>query len=123
MLALALQTLLLLFRVDWIMHRSGMDAVQELVAATRPANSTHRRRADHICYVVDLVSVFYFKPVLCLQRSVTTALLLRRYGHAGELVIGARIMPFRSHAWVEIEGKVVNDKPYMSQLYQELARC
>jgi len=122
MLAVIPHTLWLLVRVDWIMYRSGIDALQAVFAATRPVNSAPRHSPRQICFVVDVVCVFYFKRVLCLQRSVATALLLRKYGHAGDLVIGARIMPFRSHAWVEIEGEVVNDKPYMSELYQELAR-
>jgi prolyl oligopeptidase len=50
-------------------------------------------------------------------------MLLRRHGFHAELVIGARIVPFKSHAWVEINGLVINDKSYMSELYRELERC
>jgi hypothetical protein len=32
-------------------------------------------------------------------------------------VIGAQRIPFKAHAWVEVEGRVVNDKPYMSEMY------
>jgi hypothetical protein len=32
------------------------------------------------------------------------------------------MFPFRSHAWVEIDGVVVNDKPYMLDIYQILDR-
>jgi hypothetical protein len=39
------------------------------------------------------------------------------------MVIGAQILPFRSHAWVEIGGVVVNDKPYMPDIYRFLERC
>src|SRR6267142_2468310 len=28
------------------------------------------------------------------------------------MVIGAQQMPFKAHAWVEVDGRVVNDKPY-----------
>jgi hypothetical protein len=61
--------------------------------------------------------------VMCLQRSAATTLLLRRHGFKAEMVIGAQILPFRSHAWVEIGGVVVNDKPYMPDIYRFLERC
>jgi len=62
------------------------------------------------------------EEVLCLQRSVATTLLLRRSGVRAEMVIGAQLLPFRSHAWVEVDGAVVNDKPYMREIYQPLER-
>ena len=72
---------------------------------------------------MDCACVLYVKPVLCLQRSSATTLLLRRYGWKAEMVIGVQLMPFKSHAWVEVEGIVVNDKPYIPNLYQVLERC
>jgi hypothetical protein len=76
-----------------------------------------------LCHAVDLACVFYFKTVLCLQRSTVTTLLLRQCGHKAEMVIGAQMFPFKSHAWVEIDGAVVNDKPYMLDIYKVLERC
>ena len=60
---------------------------------------------------------------MCLQRSATTVLLLRRYGWNAEMVIGAQGVSLKSHAWVEIAGTIVNDKPYMLDIYQVLERC
>jgi hypothetical protein len=62
-----------------------------------------------VCDAVSLASCFYVKPVLCLQRSVVAARLLRRRGISARLVIGYLPSPFFSHAWVEVEGRVVND--------------
>jgi hypothetical protein len=59
----------------------------------------------------------------CLQRSAATTLLLRRYGKKAEMVIGVQFLRFKSHAWVEIDGAVVNDKPYMLEVYRPLERC
>jgi hypothetical protein len=39
------------------------------------------------------------------------------------MVTGAQIVPYEFHAWVEIEGAVINDKPYMHEIYQVLERC
>jgi hypothetical protein len=49
--------------------------------------------------------------------------LLRRHGVAAEMVIGAQRLPFKAHAWVEVSGQVVNDKPYIPELYEVLDRC
>jgi|SRR5271169_4826439 len=72
---------------------------------------------------VDLVCVCYWKEVLCLQRSAVITLLLRRRGIKAEMIIGAQQMPFRAHAWVEVENAIVNDKPYVSEIYRVLDRC
>ena len=76
-----------------------------------------------ICSAVDLACVWYWKHVLCLQRSAAAACLLRDSGVPAELVIGAQHMPFRAHAWVEVEGRVVNDKSYTNEMYAVLDRC
>jgi Transglutaminase-like superfamily len=79
--------------------------------------------AARICAAVDMACIWYWKQVLCLQRSAATACLLREHGIPAEMVIGAQQMPFKAHAWVEAEGRVVNDKPYTREMYQVLDRC
>jgi len=39
------------------------------------------------------------------------------------MFICALQMPFKAHAWVEVDGLVVNDKPYTPELYGVLDRC
>jgi Transglutaminase-like superfamily len=78
---------------------------------------------DELCLAMDLACVFYPKQVLCLQRAAATTQLLREHGIRAEMVIGAQLVPFQSHAWVEVDGIVVNDKPYIRDIYQELERC
>ena len=68
-----------------------------------------------ICDAVLLATCFYWKPVLCLQRAVCTVRLLRRHGIHARLVIGYRPSPFFSHAWVEVDGRVL----YGSSAYQK----
>jgi hypothetical protein len=75
---------------------------------------------SELCRAVDLACVLYFKRVLCLQRSAATVILLRGYGWDAKMVIGAQVLPFESHAWAEIQGKVVNDKPYVRDIYRVL---
>jgi Transglutaminase-like superfamily len=78
---------------------------------------------DHICSAVDLACVWYWKEVLCLQRSAAAACLLRKHGIAADLVLGAQQFPFKAHAWVEVDGQVVIDKPYVRDIYAVLDRC
>lgn len=77
-------------------------------------------REQMICDVVQLATCFYWKPVLCLQRAVCTVRLLRRYGIVARLVIGYRPSPFFSHAWVEVDGRVVYGSPAYQQRLKPL---
>jgi|SRR5580658_571834 len=81
------------------------------------------RSIEEICAAVDMASIWYWKEALCLQRSAATASLLRQYGIPAQLVIGAQQIPFKAHAWVEVNGRVVNDKSYTNEIYAVLDRC
>jgi Transglutaminase-like superfamily len=85
---------------------------------TPPADLTKR-----VCSTVDMASIWYWKQISCLVRSAATTCLLRRHGVAAQLVIGAQQVPFKAHAWVEVDGRVVNDKPYAAEKYAVLDRC
>jgi hypothetical protein len=78
---------------------------------------------ERISYAVDMACIWYWKEALCLQRSAATACLLKQYGVLAQMVIGAQHMPFRAHAWVEVDGRVVNDKSYTPEMYFVLDRC
>lgn len=78
---------------------------------------------ERVCSAVDMASIWYWKEALCLQRSAATACLLKRYGVPAQLVIGAQTVPFKAHAWVEVDGRVVNDGPYVREMYAVLDKC
>ncbi len=85
------------------------------------------RRADPvtlatICWAVDRAAAGYFKRAWCLQRSVACVLLLRGRGFPARLVLGVRTFPFEAHAWAEVEGTVVNDRPENVERFQVLDR-
>jgi hypothetical protein len=79
--------------------------------------------ADLLTRAIDLVCLWYPKPVLCLQRSAATACLLKRYGIPARLMIGVQQLPFRAHSWVEVEGRVINDRPYVRDSYTVMDCC
>lgn len=119
---LVLESWCLLLRFEWILRFRGFASLRRVVGneAVRPTTSASK---EVLCRAMDYACVLYIRPVLCLHRSAATTLLLRRHGWFAEMVIGVQMLPFKSHAWCEINGVVVNDKPYMLEIYQVLERC
>src|ERR1700722_11748166 len=78
---------------------------------------------EKICAAMDMACIWSWKEALCLQRSAATACLLKPYGVPAQMGIGAQQTPFKAPAWVEVNGQVVNDKPYMPEMYAVLDRC
>jgi hypothetical protein len=67
--------------------------------------------------VVSMASAFYWKPVLCLQRSIIAVRILKKYGVEAEVVIGCRNAPFVGHAWVEVAGRALeNARGYQQKM-------
>ena len=124
MSSLALRAYFSLIHFDVYLGRGNFQDLYQKVArypirkAPVPAGAVER-----ICAAVDMACIWYWKEVLCLQRSAATACLLRQYGVAAQMIIGAQQMPFKAHAWVEVDGHVVNDKAYMREMYAVLDHC
>ena len=121
-----LESWLWLLYVDLLLHLREFGHLHRVVENTKVRNGEKGIPSTEVatlCRAVDMACVFYFKQVLCLQHSAAATLLLRRHGRKAEMVIGARIAPPKWHAWVEVEGVVVNDKPYMADIYRILKRC
>jgi len=59
----------------------------------------------------------------CLLESLALWLLLRRRGFSPDLVLGARTLlgPFEAHAWVELDGQVLNDSGLVREIYEPFA--
>lgn len=91
---------------------------QRPVAKRTPAPEVTAR----VCRAVEEACIWYFKRAYCLQRSTVTTWMLRRRGVAADLVIGVRPAPIDSHAWVEVGGQVVNDRPQYQKFFRVLDR-
>jgi len=101
-----------LLRYDLLVRLGGFPFVRRSLRKPAPGGpSKPGIQASDICRAVDRAMCFYWKPVKCLQRSVATARLMRKRRLAASVVVGCRPEPFCSHAWVEIDGRVVNDSP------------
>jgi transglutaminase superfamily protein len=121
---LVLQAYSLLILFDGYLARGNFAALYDRVRGYPTGKKADTVDAiDRICSAVDMACIWYWKEALCLQRSAATACLLRRHGIPAQMVIGAQQMPFKAHAWVEVDGRVVNDKPYVPEMYAVLDRC
>jgi hypothetical protein len=97
---------------DFVMAVRGFNYVRTRLAKQRTRRAVPPADAERtICDAVVLATCLYWKPVLCLQRSICATRLLRAHGVSAHLVIGYRDVPFFSHAWVEVGARVVNDSP------------
>jgi hypothetical protein len=108
---------------DFYLARGNFAALYERVRKYPLGRPVPEVDTQQICAAVDMACIWYWKEALCLQRSSATACLLKQYGVHAQMVIGAQQMPFKAHAWVEVDGRVVNDKPYTPEMYAVLDRC
>ncbi|MGD0941452.1 MAG: lasso peptide biosynthesis B2 protein [Terracidiphilus sp.] len=121
---LVIESCLLLLSFELAVKLRAFERIRAAVQRqqVRSATIASRIPSERLSRAMDYACVFYFKKVQCLQRSAATTLLLRRHGWNAEMVTGVQIIPYNAHAWVEIHGEVVNDKPYMHDIYQVLER-
>ena len=78
---------------------------------------------DRVCRAVNYACVWYPKQALCLQRSFVTTYLLRKHGVPAQMVLGAQKLPFKAHAWVEVDGRAINERSNVQAIYAVWDRC
>jgi hypothetical protein len=112
---LVIRALYELVRYEAIVKLRGSGCIlPQLNARSAAGKAVSDDQEQVICEAVLMATCLYWKPVLCLQRAVCTARLLRNQGVPAHVAIGYRAKPFFSHAWVEVDGRVV----YGSAAYQ-----
>jgi hypothetical protein len=121
---LVLKAYVKLIRFDLYLARGNFAELYDKVRNSPVGETTPGPDAvERICSAVDIACIWYWKEALCLQRSAATSCLLKSQGIVAQMVIGAQRLPFKSHAWVEVNGHVVNDKLYVLEIYAVLDRC
>lgn len=99
-----------LFRYDLVYALLGFRGIQNgLKKSAIESRRLSPQSETAICRTFVLATSLYWKPVRCLQRSVALARMLRRRCTEAEVVIAYVPDPFFSHAWVEVDGRVVNE--------------
>ncbi len=116
---------LLLITADAILKLAGFSALHQAVKEwpLRKKASGEPQLISRLCSAANQACSWYPKQSLCLQRSVILTWLFRSYGVKAEMVIGVHKMPFYGHAWVELEGKVINDDANAQNFFQVVSRC
>src|SRR5690349_14881235 len=70
-----------------------------------PVASDQHVQSAEACEAINHACVWYPKRVLCLQRSAVLTCLLRTGGIRAKMVLGAQNLPFKAHAWTEVDGQ------------------
>jgi hypothetical protein len=119
-LVLRAYALLLSFEINISCRR--FHAIYHRVRNRKLPSSCSSISCEDACQALNLACVLYFKQVQCLQRSAALVCLLRDLGISATLVIGAQRLPFRAHAWAEVNRRVINDSASAVELYGVLDR-
>lgn len=122
---LFLQALFALFVYDMVSALCRFEAIHSMVKHWTVARreGSVRHVVEPVCTAVNYACIWYPKQVLCLQRSFVTTYLLRKQGVDAHMVLGAQKLPFQAHAWVEVEGRAVNERSNVQATYQVWDRC
>jgi Transglutaminase-like superfamily len=123
-LLLILQAYFELIRCGIRLRRSDFAGLHQSIRILQDVGTSPRiYLVEQVCEAIDVAATWYWKQVLCLQRAAATTRLLKRFGIPARMVIGTQLMPFKAHAWVEVNGRVVNDKSYVREIYDVLDVC
>lgn len=95
--------------IDMIMALRGFPGTHRFIGRVPLRRRRDPRPAADLVRIVDRAAIHYPRELLCLRRSAAITWMLRRHGHPAELVVGASIIPFGAHAWVELDGRIIND--------------
>jgi len=85
----------------------------------------HRRYGiERLCVLADLAARVTYGSGRCLGRSLLILWLLKARGQPAELLVGVNKEDslFHAHAWIETEGRVIGDRPEMTEQFAILLR-
>lgn len=121
---LFLQALLMLLVYDILRACRPFQTMYVTVKGWRIVDGPRRPDiTQRVCTAVNYSCIWYPKRALCLQRSFVTTYLLRKHGVSARMVFGAQKMPFKAHAWVEVEGQAINERSNVQAIYAVWDRC
>jgi len=113
-----------LLAFDLLLKFRGFQSLIEKVEhwpASEP-RTTDSETCRHVRAMVDRAQMYYPKKAMCLQHSAVVTCLLRRRGVPAEMVLAAQEFPPKAHAWVEVDGVVVNDFTAVQRVYRVMRR-
>lgn len=118
------QALLMLLAYDVLSVLCRFQTIYSMVRGWKVnGNAYGSDTVDRVCMAVNYACIWYPKQALCLQRSFVTTYLLRKRGVLAQMILGAQKLPFKAHAWVEVEGRAVNERSNVQATYAVWDRC
>ena len=121
---LFIRALLRLFAYDVLSTFCRFETIYSMVKDWRVARApSGQDTINRVCMAVNYACIWYPKQALCLQRSFVITYLLRRHGVPAHLVLGAQKLPFKAHAWVEVDGQAINERSNVRATYAVWDRC
>ncbi len=120
----------LLFRAWWLLHitrigfrLAGFQRMHDLLARRPAPRSATIEEARHIASLVSLAAKYSIGRPNCLARSTAALALLRKHGIPADVRFGVKKEEgaILFHAWVEVDGSVVNDDDDVATLYAPFA--
>lgn len=112
--------------IRWTLRRMGLAETLRRLQTLRVPTDPHQRCEQRMHSLVTCYT-WIRRPFMqgrqdCLIRSLTLTAALRRNGVDAEVCIGVRKFPFSAHAWVEVDGVVMNDTEQLLRPLSVLAR-
>lgn len=96
---------------DLFRFGNSLEKIQRFLLRWKVSNRAPQPEVvQQACHALRYARVWYPKRVRCLQRSAVLVCMLRSYGVTAQMVIGSQKVPFKAHAWVEVEGKAINER-------------
>ena len=118
------QALFMLMAYDILSAFCRFRTIYAMVRCWKPNSKTAGSNViDRVCTAVNYACIWYPKQALCLQRSFVTTYLLRKNGVRAHMVLGAQRLPFKAHAWVEVDGGAINERSNVQATYAVWDRC
>jgi len=117
------QALFMLLAYDVLSLLCRFQTLYSMVKGWKVTGKADSDIIDRVCMAVNYACVWYPKQALCLQRSFVTTYLLRKHGVSANMVLGAQKLPFKAHAWVEVEGRAINERSNVQATYAVWDRC
>ena len=117
------RALFMLLAYDFLSAVCRFQTLYSMVKHWEVAGRPQPDTIDRVCMAVNYACVWYPKQALCLQRSFVTTYLLRKHGIPAQMVLGAQKLPFKAHAWVEVNGLAINERSDVQAHYAVWDRC
>lgn len=100
-----------LVKALWLIRTKKIEDIRRILQQRKMncAESWTIDEAEKAAEQMDKLNRFFFIRIACLERSLALSLLATSCGKKVDWIVGVKLSPFASHAWIEVEGKPVKE--------------